>query len=81
MNETVKIIECEKRDYQYGPGIKISFETESEKRYHAVFFSNSPLYIVVEDFKAEDICKIKGEVLKSGGENSLISIFDITRIY
>ena len=80
MKETVKISDFEKRGYPYGPGIKISFKTESEKYYHAVFFSNSPLYNLIQDFRLENVCKIKGEVIESGEDHSLLRIFNIGRI-
>ena len=80
ISETVKILSLTKKQYQYGPGMKVTFKTQRERFYHMVFFSNAPLFIDIADFQEGDFCTIKANVLKSGDEHSLINIFDIKKL-
>ena len=61
--------------------MKVAFKTKSDKFYHAVFFSTSPLLNDINGFKEGEFCTIKASVFKPGEEHSLINIFDIKRLY
>ena len=62
--------------------MKAAFKTKDDKiLYHAVFFSKTPLFIDINDFKEGEFCIIKANMLKPGEEHSLINIFNINKLY
>ena len=53
---------------------------DDETIFHCVIFFKTVFYELVEDFKVNDFCKIKGEVIKTNKEHSLINLFHIERL-
>ena len=81
VKDYVKIVTIEKKEYQYGPGVKLAMipKSNQEDIIHAVVFKNSPFYEKVMEMNEGSTSYVKAEIIQHGAvpHNFLVNIFQL----